>query len=94
MDYCIDRYAREASALGITLDTNAAGPAKAVAYVKQLTRDVELPTFASLNPDPADFPALAQMAFNNGSNGSNPRPMEVSDYEALLKIVFEAGNDQ
>ena len=91
MDYCIDRYARVATALGLTFDTDAEGAAKAVAYVKQLTKDVELPTFASLDPDPADFPALAQMAFNNGSNGSNPRPMEVSDYEALLKIVYEAG---
>ena len=91
MSYCIDRYARVAAALGITFDTEEEGAAKAVEYVKQLTKDVELPTFASLDPDPADFPALAEMAYKNGSNGSNPRPMETADYEALLKIVYEAG---
>ena len=52
---------------------------------------MQLPTFASLNPDPADFRALAEMAYNNGSNGSNPRPMEIEDYETLLDNVYKAG---
>ena len=91
MDYCVDRYARVAGALGLNYDSDEDGAAKAVAYVKQLTKDVELPTFASLDPDPADFPALADMAYKNGSNDSNPRPMTAADYEALLKIVYEAG---
>ena len=91
MDYCVDRYARVAGALGLTYDSDEDGAAKAVAYVKQLTKDVELPTFASLDPDPADFPILADMAYKNGSNDSNPRPMAAADYEALLKIVYEAG---
>ena len=91
MDYCVDRYARVAGALGLTYDSDEDGAAKAVTYVKQLTKDVELPTFASLDPDPADFPALADMAYKNGSNDSNPRPMAAADYEALLKIVYEAG---
>ena len=91
MDYCVDRYARVAGALGLTYDSDEDGAAKAVAYVKQLTKDVELPTFASLDPDPADFAALADMAYKNGSNDSNPRPMTAADYEALLKIVYEAG---
>ena len=91
MDYCVDRYARVAGALGLTYDSDEDGAAKAVAYVKQLTKDVELPTFASLDPDPADFPDLADMAYKNGSNDSNPRPMTAADYEALLKIVYEAG---
>ena len=91
MDYCADRYARVAGALGLAYDSDEDGAAKAVEYVKQLTKDVELPTFASLDPDPADFPALADMAFKNGSNDSNPRPMTAADYEALLKIVYEAG---
>ena len=91
MDYCIDRYARVAEAMGLPFDSNEEGAAKAVEYVKQLTVDVELPTFASLNPDPKDFRTLAEMAYNNGSNGSNPRPMEIADYEALLDNVYKAG---
>ena len=91
MDYCIDRYARVAEAMGLTFEMEKEGAAKAVEYVKQLTVDVDLPTFASLDPDPKDFRALAEMAYNNGSNGSNPRPMEIEDYETLLDNVYRAG---
>ncbi|MBR0374524.1 MAG: iron-containing alcohol dehydrogenase [Mogibacterium sp.] len=89
MDYCVDRYARVATAMGLSWDTPEEGAKKAVEFVKQLTRDVELPTFASLNPDPADFHKLAVMSFKNGSNGDNPRPMTVEDYEAVLNIVYK-----
>ncbi|MDO4869695.1 MAG: iron-containing alcohol dehydrogenase [Bacillota bacterium] len=91
MEYCVDHYARVASAMGLSFDSDEEGAAKAVAYVKQLTLDVDLPSFASLDPDPADFPALAEMAYHNGSNSSNPRPMEVADYEKLLDVVYKAG---
>lgn len=94
MDYCADRYARVATAMGLTWDTEAEGAAKAVAYVKQLARDVKLPTFASLDPDSADFPRLAEMAVNNGSNEDNPRPMTARDYEVLLDIVYRDGADR
>ena len=88
MDYCVDRYARVATAMGLGWEEPADGAKKAVAFVKQLTRDVDLPTFASLDPDPADFPKLAQMACENGSNEDNPRPMTAKDYEILLDIVY------
>ena len=91
MDYCQDRYARVATAMGLTWQTEEEGAAKAVAFVKQLTRDVGLPTFASLDPDPADFPKLAEMSVNNGSNEDNPRPMTAKDYEILLDIVYRDG---
>ena len=91
MDYCVDRYARVAGALGLSYDSNEEGAAKAVEYVKKLTVEVQLPSFASLDPDPKDFHALAEMAYHNGSNGSNPRPMEIEDYERLLDIVYKAG---
>lgn len=89
MDYCVDRYARVATAMGLTWDDPEDGAKKAVAFVKQLTKDVDLPTFASLDPDPADFPKLAEMAYNNGSNEDNPRPMTAKDYETLLDIVYK-----
>ena len=91
MDYCQDRYARVATAMGLTWQTEEEGAAKAVAFVKHLTRDVGLPTFASLDPDPADFPKLAEMSVNNGSNEDNPRPMTAKDYEILLDIVYRDG---
>ncbi len=91
MDYCQDRYARVATAMGLSWETEAEGAKKAVDFVKQLTRDVKLPTFASLDPDPADFPKLAEMSVNNGSNDDNPRPMTAHDYEVLLDIVYNDG---
>ena len=92
MDYCTDRYARVATAMGLTWDTEEEGAKKAVAFVKQLTKDVHLPAFASLDPDPADFPKLAEMSVNNGSNEDNPRPMTQHDYEVLLDIVYRAAD--
>ena len=91
MDYCTDRYARVATAMGLTWETEEEGAKKAVAFVKQLTKDVHLPAFASLDPDPADFPKLAEMSVNNGSNEDNPRPITQHDYEVLLDIVYRAG---
>jgi len=89
MDHCVDRYARVATAMGLDWERPEDGAKKAVAFVKQLTQDVKLPTFASLDPDPADFPKLAQMAFENGSNEDNPRPMEAKDYEIILDKVYK-----
>jgi len=91
MDYCRDRYARVAKAMGLAFVSEEEGAQKAVEFVKQLTVDVELPTFASLDPDPADFPYLAEISYQNGSNGSNPRPMTAADYEVLLDRVYKAG---
>ncbi len=91
MDYCRDRYARVAKAMGLAFASEEEGAQKAVEFVKQLTVDVKLPTFASLNPDPADFPYLAEISYQNGSNGSNPRPMTAADYEVLLDRVYKAG---
>jgi len=80
MDYCREKYARIAAAMGFSYETAEEGARIAVEKIKQLTIDVKLPSFASLRVDPKDFPRLAEMAYQNGSNASNPRPLEVEDY--------------
>ena len=67
------------------------GAQEAVRRVKALTKEVGLPTFASLHVAEEDFDALAEMAVNNGSNGSNPRPMEKEDYLNILHAAYAAG---
>jgi len=90
MPYCMPRYARIARAMGAVFESEEEGAKEAVRRVKQLTKEVGLPTFASLHVDEQDFDALAQMSVNNGSNGSNPRPMEKEDYLNILRMAYAA----
>jgi len=41
--------------------------------------------------DPADFGMLAENSVKNGSNASNPRPMEAADYLAVLNTLQADG---
>ena len=54
--------------------------------VESLTRACGLPAYADLSVphDAAARMQIAEAAAANGSNGSNPRPMSVSDYDSLL----------
>lgn len=91
MPYCMPRYARIARAMGAVCSSVEEGAGEAVRRVKGLTREVGLPTFASLNVAEESFDALAEMAYKNGSNGSNPRPMEKEDYLNILRTAFADG---
>ena len=91
MAYCMPRYARIARAMGAACDSVEEGAKEAVRRVKELTREVGLPTFASLHVDEKDFDVLAQMSENNGSNASNPRPMTKEDYLNILRAAYADG---
>ncbi|MDR0796098.1 MAG: iron-containing alcohol dehydrogenase, partial [Tannerella sp.] len=80
LDYCRDRYARVARAMGFNFDSVETGARLAVDHIKQLTDDVRLPAFSSLPVDPIKFGLIAEMSYKNGSNASNPRPMTQADY--------------
>ena len=60
----------------------------AVDTVKQLAKDVKLPSFSSLKVDPADYKKIAILSERNGSNGSNPRPMTEKDYMEIIKMAL------
>jgi alcohol dehydrogenase len=87
LDYCEKKYARIARAMGIDASQGREQALAAVNAVKQLARDVKLPSFSSLKVDPADYQKIAAFSAKNGSNGSNPRPMTEEDYLAVLKMV-------
>ena len=88
MDYCEEKYARIARAMGLTPDTGRAGAEAAVNAVKQLAKDVKLPSFKSLNINPSDFQKIAAISERNLSTPSNPRPMTEQDYMAVLKMAL------
>ncbi len=90
MDFCPEKYARVAQAMGLSFDTVQEGAKAAVQAVKDLCRAVGLPNFRSQNVDPADFEVLAEMSAKNISTESNPRPMKKEDYLNVLRMAYEA----
>ena len=89
MEYCEDHYARVARAMGLTPDKGRAGAEAAVNAVKQLAKDVRLPSFADLNVNPDDFDKIAEISAKNISTDSNPRPMAKEDYIAVLNMAMK-----
>ncbi|MCL2565590.1 MAG: iron-containing alcohol dehydrogenase [Defluviitaleaceae bacterium] len=87
MDYCEKRYARVAKAMGLSFNSDKEGAKAAVEAVKQLAKDVALPSFASLNVNPSDYQKIAAASAKNISTESNPRPMKEEDYMAVLEMA-------
>ena len=50
-----------------------------------LTARLGTPFFSSFKIPATDFPAVAELAARNGSNGSNPQPMAEEDYLEILR---------
>lgn len=90
MEYCKAKYARVARAMGFAFLTDDEGAALAVEAVKKLCRDVELPTFKSLNVPEESFEQIAEMSARNISTQSNPRPMSKEDYMNVLRAAYKA----
>jgi alcohol dehydrogenase len=91
MEYCRDRYARLAVAMGLPPGEPEQAAASSVEAVERLARDVGLPPFSAFAIDPADVPRIAARSVENGSNASNPRPMAAEDYEELLRTMQGEG---
>jgi alcohol dehydrogenase len=87
LDYCTDRYARIAAAMGLSCKNVEDGAHQAVKAVQKLASDVSLPEFRSFGVEEKDFEELAFNSFKNGSNIDNPRPMTKSDYLNLFRIL-------
>ncbi|MGD2269837.1 MAG: iron-containing alcohol dehydrogenase [Desulfobacterales bacterium] len=87
MSYCMEKYARIATAMGLAYEDTAAGAKQAVEAVKKLVVELNLPDFNSFGVREKDFAELAQNSVNNGSNIDNPRPMAAEDYLNVLKTL-------
>jgi alcohol dehydrogenase len=88
MEYCRERYARIALAMGISFDSIEDGARKSVEAVKQLAVDVNLPDFSSFGVKAEDIEELSLKSFVNGSNVDNPRPMSKEDYLMLFNKMM------
>ena len=84
-EFCVEKYARIAKAMGETFETSQEGAMKAVERVKKLAKKVDLPSFKSLGVKESDLETLADMAARNISTDSNPREMSKEDYLVLFK---------
>ena len=76
--------------MGLMPDSGREGAQAAVNAVKQLARDVNLPSFASLNVDPANYGKIAASSAKNISTESNPRPMSEEDYMAVIEMTLRS----
>ncbi|MEN8780024.1 MAG: iron-containing alcohol dehydrogenase [Desulfobacterales bacterium] len=90
LDYCVDRYARIAVAMGLGDGSVESRARQAVAEVKKLAADIHLPEFRQLGVKEGDVEKLANNSAANGSNRNNPRPMEKGDYLKVLMGLNEA----
>ena len=90
LDYSKGRFARIAAAMGApsTLSVDEAA-LFAVARTKELAQLVQLPAFADLGVKPEDFPRIASASAANISTQSNPRPMNETDYLAVLNKMAQ-----
>ena len=88
MEYCKERYARIAAAMGLACDNVDDGAQQAVKAVQKLAADVDLPGFNSLGVQEKDLEELAVNSFKNGSNIDNPRPMTKEDYLNLFQLLI------
>ncbi len=87
MEYCKERYARIAAAMGLSDENVDQAARQAVKAVEKLACDVHLPEFNSLGVQKNDLEELAVNSFKNGSNIDNPRPMTKEDYLNLFQLL-------
>lgn len=86
LECCPDRYAHIARIM-----KNVEGGAReAASAVKALGKRVGISDFNTLGVRPGDFEKLARISAANGSNFSNPRPMDEHDYLELLSRLGKA----
>lgn len=88
MEYCKERYARIAAAMGLADENVDRAARRAVDAVQKLAVDVHLPAFNTLGVQENDLEELAINSFKNGSNVDNPRSMTQADYLNLFKRLI------
>lgn len=85
---CLDKYADIASIMGIREQDNHSAAQELVKKITTLSRRLGIPTFRELGIEQSQFPTIAQYAFQNNSNPSNPRKADIDDYLGILERAY------
>nr|WP_041694959.1 iron-containing alcohol dehydrogenase [Alicyclobacillus acidocaldarius] len=87
----VELYAWVARAMGLAREEDGAERAAEalLAGLRTWLESLEIPKLRDLpGVNPSDFDRLAELAYENTSTPSNPRPMTVSDYRAVLEMAY------
>ena len=84
-DFCIEKYANAAKAMGLSFASDEEGAAMAVGETRKLSEDVGIPSFRTLGIQESEFGEIARKSYENLSNSSNPRVLSIDDYMEILK---------
>ncbi len=82
--FSLHKYARVARAMGIEEKDDEKAAVEGIELIKRISAEIGLPDFKSLDIDPGQFRLLSELSEKNGSNDSNPKKMNVDDYEKLF----------
>ncbi|MFP4083010.1 MAG: iron-containing alcohol dehydrogenase [Candidatus Aminicenantes bacterium] len=85
------RYADIARLAGIKGEEDGSLARKLIPKIAALSQSMGIPSLRDLGVKESDFLEIAEKSYQNNSNPSNPREMNVEDYLAILqKMVSEA----
>lgn len=91
MDSNVSKYADVAIAMGVeaTGRSSEAVAREGVEAIKQLCRDLKVPSLKEVGVRAEDFEELAEAAANNVSAPSNPKPAGKEEYLMLFKRAWD-----
>ena len=88
IDYATESYARISRVMGSKQADDKKAALEAVEIVKQIVKDIKLPTLKQIGIKEEDIEKLSEMSAANLSTGSNPRPMGIKEYRELFMKAF------
>jgi len=84
------KYARIAHAVGVEAGSRREAALRLIARIREISRDLSIPSFRELNIPQSDLPLIAEKSFANNSNPSNPREAAAADYLDILRRASRA----
>jgi len=85
------KYAEIARMVGIEESDDGRTAAALIQYLKDLARELSIPSLPELDVRREHFEAIAQKSYENNSNPSNPREVSSEDYLDILEKAYAGG---